>query len=314
MAHTHRTARKSTGRLPIGQLAPQNMSQPQELEPDVPQEASQEEEPFEIELVVPESPIAQDSPAEEQQQLKDQDIEDKANEEYTPPSDAEDEKMYRDADEVESFGVKTPVLAGRLQALLEHLGITIAPRYKIKEVPCSGQVEFKAIAEIYFGSRVLCRHKGPAFRTSHSDAIADAAWQAITSWLCSNMHRLQNSVHSLLPYRKKDRFKAYGVKKDIPRMEMVHHQDVTVELSTRLLVTQCEIETLRIQLQNTDTTIRGYMRMVEGQASDLYASDTDTWTATSSVQSSGKVPAVSSHSPFGSRSHLESPKSVIMWH
>jgi hypothetical protein len=87
---------------------------------------------------------------------------------------------------------------------------------------------------------------------------------------------LQNSIHYLLPYRKNDQFKAYGVKKYIPRMEMVHHQDVTVELSTRLLVAQCEIETLRIQLQNADTTIRGYMRMVEGQASNLYASDTDT--------------------------------------
>jgi hypothetical protein len=84
---------------------------------------------------------------------------------------------------------------------------------------------------------------------------------------------------------------------------MVHHQDVTVELSTRLLATQCEIETLRIQLRNADTTIRGYMRMVEGQASDLYASDTDTWIATSLVQSSGKELAVSSHSPSGSHSH-----------
>jgi hypothetical protein len=54
---------------------------------------------------------------------------------------------------------------------------------------------------------------------------------------------LQNSVHYLLPYRKKDQFKAYGVKRDIPRMEMVHHQDVTVELSTHLLTAQHEIET-----------------------------------------------------------------------
>jgi hypothetical protein len=94
------------------------------------------------------------------------------------------------------------------------------------------------------------------------------------------------------------------VKKDIPRMEMVHHQDVAVELSTRLLTAQHEIETLRAQLRNADATppIRGYRRMVEGQASDLYTSDTDTWTATSSVQSSGKEPAVSSHSPSGSRS------------
>jgi hypothetical protein len=85
-------------------------------------------------------------------------------------------------------------------------------------------------------------------------------------------------------------------------MEMVHHQDVAVELSTRLLTTQHEIETLRAQLRKADATIQGYMRMVEGQASDLYASDTDTWTATSSVQSSGKEPAVGSHSPSGSRS------------
>jgi hypothetical protein len=65
MARTHRTACKSTGQLPVGQLAPRNVPQPQESQPNAPQEASQEEEPFEIELVVPESPTAQDSPAEE---------------------------------------------------------------------------------------------------------------------------------------------------------------------------------------------------------------------------------------------------------
>jgi hypothetical protein len=86
----------------------------------------------------------------------------------------------------------------------------------------------------------------------------------ITSWVRSNKSRLQNSIHYLLPYRKRGQFKAYGVKKDILRMEMVHHQDVTVELSTRLLATQSEIETLCIQLRNADATIRGCMRMVEG--------------------------------------------------
>jgi hypothetical protein len=109
-------------------------------------------------------------------------------------------------------------------------------------------VEFKAIAEIFLGFKILCRHKGPAFRISRSVAIADAAWQAITSWVCSNKSWLQNSVHYLLPYRKKDQFKAYRVKRDIPQMEMVHHQDVVMELSTRLLTAQHEIETLRAQL------------------------------------------------------------------
>jgi hypothetical protein len=84
--------------------------------------------------------------------------------------------MYRDADEVESFRAESPILTGRLRASLEHLGITTAPRYRIKEVSRSGRVEFKDIAEIFFGSRILCRHKGLAFRTSHNDAVADAAW------------------------------------------------------------------------------------------------------------------------------------------
>jgi hypothetical protein len=184
---------------------------------------------------------------------------------------------------MESFGAEALILAGRLRALLEHLGINTAPKYRIKEVPHPGWVEFKAIAEIFFVSQILCRHKGLAFRTSRSDAVADAAWQAITSWVRSNKSRLQNSIHYLLPYRKKNQFKAYRVKKDIPRMEMVHHQDVTVELSAHLLAAQREIETLRIQLWNADATIRDYMRMVEGQTSDLYTSDTDTWSATSSV-------------------------------
>jgi hypothetical protein len=113
MARTRRTARKSTSRLPVGQLAPRDLPQPQESQADIPQEATPEEEPFEIELVVPKSPTAQDSPAEEQQ-LEDRGTEDKMDEEQLPPSDTEPEKLYRDADEVESFGVESPILAGRL--------------------------------------------------------------------------------------------------------------------------------------------------------------------------------------------------------
>jgi hypothetical protein len=214
--------------LPVGQLAPRNVPRPQESHPDAPQHTSDEEEPFVIELMVPESPTAQGSPAEEQEQLENHDIEDKVDEEQSPPSDTEYEKMYRDVDEVESFRAEALVPTGKLWALLEHLGITTAPRYRIKEVPRPGLVELKAITKIFFGSRLLCRHKEPAFRASHSDAVADAAWYAITSWVHSNKSCLQNSIHRFLPYRKKDQFKAYGVKKDVPRMEMVHHQDVTV--------------------------------------------------------------------------------------
>jgi hypothetical protein len=88
------------------------------------------------------------------------------------------------------------------------------------------------------------------------------------------------------------------VKKDVPRMDMVHHHDVTVELSTHLLAAQREIESLHTELWNSDATIRGYQRIVEGQASDLYASNMDTWSATSMIQGSAEEPPVDSHSPL----------------
>jgi hypothetical protein len=73
---------------------------------------------------------------------------------------------------------------------------------------------------------VISRHTGPAYRASNGDAVADAAWQGITSWSHRHSGKLQNSVHYLLPQQRKDKFKASGVKKGVPRMEMVHHQDV----------------------------------------------------------------------------------------
>jgi hypothetical protein len=197
--------------------------------------------------VVPRIPAAQGIPDEEEQQQHDHD-EDKDDEEYSPLSDTEGEKVYRDTKEMESFRAEALVPTGRLQALLGHLGITSAPKYRIKGIPRPRQVEFKAIVEIFQGPKVISRHTGLAYRASNNDVVVDIVWQAITSWSRHHRGKLQNSVHHLLPQQKKGKFKTSGVKKDVPRMEMVHHQDVTVELSIRLLAAQREIKSLRIQL------------------------------------------------------------------
>jgi hypothetical protein len=109
---------------------------------------------------------------------------------------------------------------------------------------------------------------------------------------------VKNTVYHLLPQRKKNKFKTSGVKADVPSMLMVHHQDVSVEMSIHLQVAQQEIQSLRDQLRDSDVTIRGYQRMVASEASDLYASDTYTWSATSSAP--GEEPAVNNHSNTGS--------------
>jgi hypothetical protein len=96
MAHPCCTARKRTDHQPAGELAPRDVPQPQEPQHDSPHHASQEEDPFEIELVVPGSPVAQGAPAEEQQQQQqDHDVnnEDEDDEEYSTLSDTEGEKV-----------------------------------------------------------------------------------------------------------------------------------------------------------------------------------------------------------------------------
>jgi hypothetical protein len=75
--------------------------QSQVLQHDSPQLVSQEE-PFEIEIVVPESPEAQDTLVEEPKQ---QPVEDDEDEVYSLLSDLEREKLYHDAEEMEGrFG------------------------------------------------------------------------------------------------------------------------------------------------------------------------------------------------------------------
>jgi uncharacterized protein YukE len=83
-------------------------------------------------------------------------------------------------------------------------------------------------------------------------------------------------------------------------MLMVHHQDVVVEMSTRLQIAQQEIQKLCNQLRDSNAMIRAYQRMVAGEASDLYASDTYTWSATSSGPKAKDEPAVNSYSPSDS--------------
>jgi hypothetical protein len=103
-------------------------------------------------------------------------------EDYTPWSNAEKDEIFHDADEIETFGDEALIPTIRLRDLLNHINITTPPEFRIKRIPCPGREEYKAIVEIISGPNVLSRHKGPAFRNTYLDAVADAAWQAITTY------------------------------------------------------------------------------------------------------------------------------------
>jgi hypothetical protein len=56
--------------------------------------------------------------------------------------------------------------------------------------------------EIFSGCNVLSNHKGPSFRATYQDVVADAAWQAITTYNHKYHDELKNIVYHLLLQRK----------------------------------------------------------------------------------------------------------------
>jgi hypothetical protein len=90
-------------------------------------------------------------------------------------SDVEKDEMFHDTNEIKTAGNEALIPTGRLRDLLSHLNITTHPEFRIKRVPCHGWEEYKEIVEIFSGPNVLSRHKGPAFRATYQDAVANAA-------------------------------------------------------------------------------------------------------------------------------------------
>jgi hypothetical protein len=134
--------------------------------------------------------------------------------------------MFHDANEIKTFGDEALIPSGGLRDLLNRINITTPPEIQIKRIPHPGWEEYKAIMEIMSRPNVPSWHKGPAFKTTYQDAVADAVWQAITTYSRRYHDELRSTVYYMLPQRKKNKFKASGVKADVPRMPMVHHQDV----------------------------------------------------------------------------------------
>jgi hypothetical protein len=60
-------------------------------------------------------------------------------EDYTPWSNAEKDKIFHDADEIKTFGDEAPIPTGRLRNVLQHINITTPPEFRIKRIPRPGR-------------------------------------------------------------------------------------------------------------------------------------------------------------------------------
>jgi hypothetical protein len=64
---------------------------------------------------------------------------------------------------------------------LFQLGITRALEYSVKGVPRPERMEFTCTVEVYDGQEVVGKHACPTPRATFDEAVADTAWQTLTS-------------------------------------------------------------------------------------------------------------------------------------
>jgi hypothetical protein len=64
---------------------------------------------------------------------------------------------------------------------LFKLGITRAQEYRVKGVPRPGFMECTCTMEVFDGQEVVGKHACPTPCATCAEAVADAAWQTLTS-------------------------------------------------------------------------------------------------------------------------------------
>jgi hypothetical protein len=145
--------------------------------------------------------------------------------------------------------------------MLFYLGIARAPEYRVKGVPRPGRMESTCNMEVFDGQKMVGKHACPSPHATCADAVANVAWQALTSWNHFQHRDLKNSIYALYPRRKKSAFKISRVGPHIFRGAMSHSTSLSLDLSNRLLVAQREIHYLRSRLADTEDTMRAHRRM-----------------------------------------------------
>jgi hypothetical protein len=146
MAHTHRTAQKSIGHRPTGQLVPRNVPPQPELQHDSPHHIPLGEDSFEIVVTVPAGEDVQEAQHMPQNDDHDQQGEENNEEEeeegnkaegenYTPWRNTEKDETFHDVDEIKTFGDEAPIPTSRLRDLLNCINITTPPEFRIKRIP-----------------------------------------------------------------------------------------------------------------------------------------------------------------------------------
>ena len=246
-----------------------------EYPPQVPEELLQPE---------PQEDIVSEEDPEELEFSEDTSLEEgPADEEDTNDDLEEQQPKFRDDEIIRSDGEEGGEMPARLQGLLFQLDVDESPTYHVRKVARPDYDEWCAVVSIYHDDRLWSTHGGQAFRSTRAEAVADAAWEAMTSLCHRHRRRLRGTGYEFYPHRESGtgNIVAPQVQQAVSHEATEHVVSHSVDLGRRLQSALSEINWLRNQLDAASTMVRDYGRWFAREAGEPVVPDARPWTPTS---------------------------------
>jgi hypothetical protein len=167
--------------------------------------------------------------------------------EHVPPE--EEELPHQEADPrlVRSDGTEGGDTAAHLRGLLHRYSTRATPDYLVRRFDLEDRFEYQATVYVFHGTRLVSTHMGPARRSSSAEAVADAAFEALTCYADTLRHRLDYTVYEYFPRRRAGwrRYTGPPARHFVSRNSLGFTMNLFLDTTRRLTLALEELQTIR---------------------------------------------------------------------
>jgi hypothetical protein len=151
---------------------------------------------------------------------------------------------------VRSDGTEGGDTATHLRGLLRRYSTHASPEYLVRRTDHEGRVEYRATVYVYRRTRLISTHMGPARRDSSAEAVADAAFEALTHYTDLLGHQLGYTTYEYFSRRRMGTSRFYGprARHYVSMSSVGYSMNMLVDTSRRLATALDELQILRDRL------------------------------------------------------------------
>ena len=191
------------------------------------------------------------------------------------------EPLFCFAETFISNGTEGGDTAAYLRKLLTHLRYDKAPEYHVKKARKPGRTEWHATVFLHDHGKLINSNTGLCYCFTRAEAVADAAWEAVTV-ICHGYRRyLDDSEHEYVPRRLSGKGVLYGagVRPSLTQGATEDVQRLLLDMGRRYESALGELKKSFLRTQRLEAELKRRQKAQGGSVST--GSDEPTWTATS---------------------------------